>query len=111
MWVSSSRVLTPRRRAFAKPGSDSSVVVPMPPRRACRSNWVFWGWTVGLLGFPGVAWATALADRHSPATLTAVATNRRALMRPDARSRTPPDRGQHMNARKPAGAGQTLLAP
>ena len=29
----------------------------------------------------GVAWATAEADRHKPAALTAVATTRRALMR------------------------------
>ena len=43
IWVSSSRVLTPSRSALAKPCSDSSVVIPIPPRCACRSNCVFWG--------------------------------------------------------------------
>src|SRR5689334_12521665 len=79
MCVSSSSVLTPSRRAFAKPGRDSSVVMPMPPRWACRSNWVFCGSTPRPV-VSGVAWATAEADRHKPATLTAVATTRRALM-------------------------------
>src|SRR5215470_11232287 len=89
-WVSSSRVVTPRRMALANPSSDSSVVMPFPPRWACRSNWVFWGSTPG----PPATDAWAVAGTASVGTTARLARTWRRDIETSA-----PSGSQHDDAR------------